>query len=110
MKAEKIYKLHFEITRKGGKIESYTLENEKLVIGRSSQADLIILEGDISRKHLLIERENDKVFLTDLGSANGSFISDEKMQANERIEFNTFFLPIKLGQKVSFILTLEIAT
>lgn len=80
------------------------LLQKKTVIGRGSEADLILVEKGISRKHLLIEVEKDKIFLTDLGSANGTTIGDEKLDPNKRLEFSTFFMPIGLGQNVEILI------
>jgi len=49
-------------------------ERTEIVVGRSSSADLVISNTEVSRKHLLIKLENDHVTIVDLGSKNGTFV------------------------------------
>jgi len=50
------------------------------VLGRSSHCDVVI-EGNptIGRRHLLITRIEDGVFLEDLGSRNHTYINGEQL-------------------------------
>ena len=48
-------------------------EGERLVIGRSSEADVVVDNTAISRKHTALERRNGVYFLEDLGSLNGTW-------------------------------------
>ncbi|MFP6859148.1 MAG: FHA domain-containing protein, partial [Roseibacillus sp.] len=45
-------------------------------IGRSSDCDLVIERGRVSRKHAMIRREGDGFVFYDLQSANGSWVDD----------------------------------
>ena len=53
------------------------------VIGRSSQCD-VRLEGDsqLSRRHAQLVLENGRILLTDLGSGNGTFVDDQRIDPN----------------------------
>ncbi len=53
------------------------------VIGRSSQCD-VRLAGDsqLSRRHAQLVLENGRILLTDLASNNGTFIDDQRIDAN----------------------------
>lgn len=86
---------------KGPKIPEPIKLKERNIIGRGSEADITIVEKGISRKHLLIEVKVDKIYLTDLGSSNGTTIGDERLKPNEPYEFTTFFMPIMVGSSVS---------
>lgn len=45
-----------------------------VVVGRSSDADLVLPDNKISRRHAEFERCADGVYVRDLGSANGTFV------------------------------------
>lgn len=53
----------------------YELQNDVTVIGRSDQADLVISDTSISRKHAKIAFVDGNFYLSDLGSMNGSLIN-----------------------------------
>ena len=51
------------------------------VLGRGEDADVVIVDPDLSRHHLAIERDGEGVRAIDLGSKNGSRIGDEAIPA-----------------------------
>ncbi|MBO5752565.1 MAG: FHA domain-containing protein [Proteobacteria bacterium] len=52
--------------------QRYTVDKDKYIIGRSSQlADLVIRDGNISRKHCAIIFKNGAYYIKDLDSTNG---------------------------------------
>ena len=52
--------------------QRYTVDKDKYIIGRSSQmADLVIRDGNISRKHCAIIFKNGSYYIKDLDSTNG---------------------------------------
>lgn len=71
----------------------FHLNKPYVLIGRG-KVDLIIPDKEVSRKHLAIEVRNEKVFLRDLGSTNGTFISDDKVSITEITDQTEF----KIGQ------------
>ena len=78
----------------------YHLEKPYVLIGRG-KVDLIIPDKEISRKHVAIEVRNDKIFLRDLGSTNGTLINNEKVSISEitdQVEF-------KIGQTTLMLIT-----
>jgi pSer/pThr/pTyr-binding forkhead associated (FHA) protein len=60
-------------------------KNEKLIIGRDNECDINIQSPSISRKHLQIEIDDDKLYVTDLGSSNGTIINDNKIIGRTQI-------------------------
>ena len=67
---------------------------DKITVGRSDQADVIIEDETISRLHLeLIIVSDDRIRIRDLGSANGTYlvksgrikISDETVEPDQKI-------------------------
>ena len=53
----------------------YFLTQPEMTLGRDSIADITVSDQGISRKHAKISKEDTKVFITDLGSSNGTFIN-----------------------------------
>jgi len=54
--------------------------NKEIIVGRSSDLDMVLVEEMVSRKHARISYENDSVFIEDLGSTNGTFVNGEKVK------------------------------
>ena len=54
--------------------EAHSIGRNRVLIGRSPDADLIIDHDDVSRDHAVIWREGGVVFIRDLGSSNGTFV------------------------------------
>lgn len=55
-------------------------ENGEIVIGRSSELDMVLVEDMVSRRHAKITVTTGQVFIQDLGSTNGSFVNGEKVR------------------------------
>lgn len=55
------------------------LEGE-VVVGRSLEADLVVRDYAVSRKHFRIRRAPDGVLLEDLGSGNGTWVDGNRVQ------------------------------
>ncbi|MBW2733708.1 MAG: DUF4388 domain-containing protein [Deltaproteobacteria bacterium] len=52
----------------------------ELIIGRSSDLDMVLVEDMVSRKHAKISTDNDQIVIQDLGSTNGTFVNGEKVK------------------------------
>ena len=50
------------------------IRHNRALIGRSSQADVVLPHDDISRRHALLWREGGQTWIRDLGSANGTSV------------------------------------
>ncbi len=57
----------------------FFLTQETLIMGREVGIDITISDPSISRRHAKFTIENDKVFITDLGSANGTLVNHKKI-------------------------------
>jgi pSer/pThr/pTyr-binding forkhead associated (FHA) protein len=56
------------------------LPDREIVIGRSSDLDMILGEDMVSRKHAKISTKNAQLITMDLGSTNATFINGEKIK------------------------------
>ena len=63
----------------------WVVGRERFLIGRGRHCDLVIDSGKVSREHAAIVREADGWWLEDLGSANGTWFQQERVQ-RRRIE------------------------
>ncbi len=51
-----------------------------VIIGRSSELDMVLVEDMVSRKHAKITWQGGKPVIEDLGSTNGTFVNGEKVR------------------------------
>ncbi len=54
---------------------TYPLANNRLVVGRSSEADITLGHDTVSRRHALIWRSDGELWIKDLGSGNGTTVN-----------------------------------
>lgn len=55
-------------------------EGQDIVIGRSSELDMVLVEEMVSRKHARIALTDGVISIEDMGSTNGTFVNGEKVQ------------------------------
>lgn len=68
------------------KMQEYYVIDGDISLGRSSRNDVVIKDKFVSKNHLLIREKNQRYYLEDLGSANGTFLNGVKIDPNELIE------------------------
>lgn len=54
-------------------------KNREIIIGRSSDLDMVLVEDMVSRRHAKITTMNDEIIISDMGSTNGTFVNGEKV-------------------------------
>ena len=58
------------------------------ILGRSDECDIIVNNSNVSRKHLKIEVTNAEVYITDLGSANGTYVDGKKLKVHQKVKLS----------------------
>jgi hypothetical protein len=59
--------------------QRYSLNAASIVLGRSSEADILVDDTGVSRRHLEIRTTNGTTQAVDLGSTNGSYVNGRKV-------------------------------
>lgn len=78
-------------------------------VGRSHRNNIQIKRDEVSRFHLQIKNVESKIYVRDLGSANGTMINDALIKAKTDVEWPSY-MPIKIGPTISISLeTSELA-
>ena len=72
------------------------LKGEVTFIGRASDNDLQIKDRSVSRKHIKIIGKNNRFFIEDLGSENGTWINGKPIKPGYEFEVEEGF-PIAIG-------------
>jgi len=54
--------------------------DREIIVGRSSDLDMVLVEDMVSRKHAKISAGDGQILIQDLGSTNGTFVNGEKIK------------------------------
>ena len=63
-----------------------TLEEEEVVIGRSSQCQVTIADRFLSRRHARLFRRESRWWIEDLGSRNGTLVNGRVIEGSEPVD------------------------
>lgn len=69
--------------------QRYLLTGPVTVIGRGSEADIVVDDPGVSRRHLEIRVTSDGVIATDLGSTNGLYVEGHQVPAATLLDGNS---------------------
>ncbi len=86
-KAEEKRILDVVISSKGKKSRQAFWElGRRLVVGRAVTCDVVVADIEMSRQHFILEWENGGIFVTDLGSTNGTAVNGTRILCKRRLE------------------------
>ena len=71
--------------------------DKQVVIGRSSELDMVLVEDMVSRRHAKIIITDDQIFIQDLGSTNGTYLDRTRLTTPTPISLGA---PIRIGKTV----------
>ncbi len=76
--------------------------DKQIIVGRSSDLDMVLVEDMVSRKHARIQMQQDQIWIEDLGSTNGTFVNGEKikrarLKEGDRVLIGTSILKLIAG-------------
>ena len=63
--------------------ESFTLDDEKVSIGRTPEAGVFLDDVTVSRNHALLVRRKDGLYIDDLGSLNGTYVNRHRIESHQ---------------------------
>jgi pSer/pThr/pTyr-binding forkhead associated (FHA) protein len=63
--------------------ESFTIEEDRVSIGRSPDAKVFLDDVTVSRNHALLVRRKDGLYIDDLGSLNGTYLNRRRIESHK---------------------------
>jgi FHA domain/zinc-ribbon domain len=63
--------------------ETFPLEAERTLIGRSPDCEIFLDDVTVSRKHAVLQRRDKTFVIEDLGSLNGTFVNRHRIETGE---------------------------
>ena len=69
-----------QITSADGNPQRFSIEKDRLTIGRASDNDLVLEDDIISSHHCQLTRDGEGYTLTDLDSTNGTFLNGQPVK------------------------------
>jgi hypothetical protein len=63
--------------------ESFTVEGDRMSIGRTPDAAVFLDDVTVSRNHALIVRRRDGLYIDDLGSLNGTYVNRRRIESHK---------------------------
>ncbi len=82
----KSFWVQFKIKKESN--QSY-IEKTSFIIGRAPDSDLFINSGVVSRRHLKVYLEDNRIYIEDLKSTNGTYLNGGLLEPNEAYEYKS---------------------
>ncbi|MFN0028299.1 MAG: FHA domain-containing protein, partial [Acidimicrobiales bacterium] len=67
-------------------VPAFPLHAPNLLVGRSPDNDIVLGETSVSARHARIDLRGGQVFLTDLGSTNGTFVAGRRVTGSVELQ------------------------
>ncbi len=81
--------------------------NREIIIGRSSDLDMVLVEDMVSRRHAKITTTDSEIYIQDLGSTNGTFVNGEKVTRSRLQEGDRILVGTSIIKMVSVDMNAE---
>lgn len=65
--------------------QRYSLNADSIVLGRSSESDIVVDDTGVSRRHVEVRRSQGRFYAVDLGSTNGSYVNGERVNGSAEL-------------------------
>jgi flagellar motor switch protein FliN len=78
-----------------GEIQTLSFQKDRVSIGREPDNDIVLPLPGVGRHHARITNQNGRYFLEDLGSANGTYLNDVKLDPRK---------PVLLSEGAQFLI------
>ncbi len=91
--------MRIEVTIEGSPSLFFPVDKDEITLGSSRSCDISLPVVGVSRKHVVITREGENIFITDLGSTNGTFINEERLKPNDKTPLLAFFR-VTIGDRI----------
>jgi serine phosphatase RsbU (regulator of sigma subunit) len=59
--------------------KQFDLEGSRSVLGRSPECEVVLDVAAVSRRHAVVTKEEDRFFIEDMGSRNGTFVNGQRV-------------------------------
>lgn len=69
--------------------QTFLLSKPRVVLGRTG-ADVVVDDAEVSRKHCAVEVHGQTALLVDLGSTNGTFVDENRVETHELEHLSEF--------------------
>ena len=63
--------------------ESFTIDQDRMSIGRTPDAAVFLDDVTVSRNHALVVRRDDGYYIDDLGSLNGTYVNRRRIESHQ---------------------------
>jgi pSer/pThr/pTyr-binding forkhead associated (FHA) protein len=63
--------------------ESFTIDQDRMSIGRTPDAAVFLDDVTVSRNHALLVRRQDGYYIDDLGSLNGTYVNRRRIESHK---------------------------
>jgi pSer/pThr/pTyr-binding forkhead associated (FHA) protein len=61
--------------------ETFTVESDETIIGRSPECEIFLDDVTVSRRHAALARRDDGFYINDLGSLNGTYVNRRRVES-----------------------------
>jgi DNA-binding winged helix-turn-helix (wHTH) protein len=80
--------------------QRWTIQSDTLIVGRGTECDLVLPERQVSRQHIKIKLIDDRYWVEDLDSKNGTWVNGQQLKGER---------PLRDGDEIHLALAVKMA-